>query len=557
MLLIRLVFMKIPKPLLDDISSGKCLPFIGAGFSLNAKLPEGEVMPDWSGLTKILISEIGSVKPKTGPDVASSYEHKFGRVQLIEKIRHILHSDSVVPGKAHLSFVQLPFDTIYTTNFDLLIEDACVSKGKPYRSLVGELQLPFHGGPLTTNIVKMHGDLRHEEHIVINREDYDGFLEKYPVISTHLSSMLITHTALFIGYSLTDPDFTHIRKVVQSRLGRFQRMSYVIQFNQSTAQSKKMLDEHLHVINFKIDKNDSIDEILANFFDNIQEELDAVEGKKIRARKPELFEEISGTVLEKASRAPDSSELLSSSSNICFILMPFNPVLAGMYEVIYNAVIQAGLKPVRADDIFSPGPIIEQIRSAIQQSRVCIADLTGTNPNVMYELGIAQTLGKPSILISQDINQVPFDIRHLRIVLYKDSLKGLDQLREDLANALNQSLGNDKVKEARKLIQTGMIRAAVAMLGIHLEHSLRTLIQQSESDVSGTESLLLNRNFLSMGKMLKTLSETKVISQEDASVVRDCISIRNYAVHDLKEPNREQAEKFLSFMEYFTKKYLK
>jgi len=40
--------MKIPKPLLEDIASGKCLPFIGAGFSLNAKLPEGEVMPDWS-----------------------------------------------------------------------------------------------------------------------------------------------------------------------------------------------------------------------------------------------------------------------------------------------------------------------------------------------------------------------------------------------------------------------------------------------------------------------------------------------------------------------------
>ena len=549
--------MKIPKPLLDDISSGKCLPFIGAGFSLNAKLPEGEIMSDWSGLTKALIAEIGSVKLKNGPDVALSYERKYGRVQLIEKIRHVLHSDSAEPGKAHLSFVQLPFDTIYTTNFDLLIEDACVIKRKPYRSLVGELQLPFHGGPLTTSIVKMHGDLRHEEHIVINRDDYDMFLEKYPVISTHLSSMLITRTALFVGYSLTDPDFNHIRKVVRSRLGRFQRMSYVIQFNQSATQSKKMLNEHLHVINFKVDKNDSIDEILANFFNNIQEELDAVEGKKFRARKPELFEEVSGTILDKASRAPDSSELLSSSSNLCFILMPFNPVFAGMYEVIYNAVIQAGLKPVRADDIFSPGPIIEQIRSAIQQSRICIADLTGANPNVMYELGIAQALGKPSILLSQDINQVPFDIRHLRIVLYKETLKGLDQLREDLAKALNQSLGNDKIEEARRLIQIGMVRAAVAILGIHLEHSLRTLIQQSEVDIGGVESVLIDRNSFGMRKMLQKLSEAKVISQEDASVVRDCISIRNFAVHDLKEPNVEQAEKFLSFMEYFTKKYLK
>lgn len=546
--------MKIPKPLLEDIASGKCLPFIGAGFSLNAKLPEGEVMPDWSGLTKILVSEIGTIKSKNGPDVASVYEHRFGRVQLIEKIRHALHSDTAEPGKAHLALAQLPFDTIYTTNFDLLIEDTCARVHKPYRSLVGELQLPFHGGTLTTNIVKMHGDLRHEEHIVINRDDYDGFLEKYPVISTHLSAMLITRTALFIGYSLTDPDFSQIREVVRSRLGRFQRMSYVIQFNQSSAQTNKMLDEHLHVINFKVKKNDSIDEVLSDFFGNIQEELDAVEGKKMRARKPEFFEEVSETTLEETSRAPDSSVLLSSSSNVCFILMPFEPSLAGMYEVIYNAVIQAGLKPLRADEIFSPGPIMEQIRSAIQQSRICIADLTGANPNVLYELGIAQALGKPSILLSQDISQVPFDIRHLRIVLYKDTLKGLTHLREDLAKALSQILGNDRTEEARKLIQAGMIRAAVAMLGVHLEHSLRTLLQQHEmNDLQGRGA---NERMIGMGKMVQYLSEAKIINREDASILRDMVSIRNRAVHDLKEPNKNQAEMFLQFMEHFIQKYL-
>ncbi len=241
--------MNIPPPLLDDIAAGKCLPFIGAGFSLNAKLPENKTMPDWPALTKLLSESVEGSGKSGGPEVASNYERNFGRVQLIEAIRQALFSDEVEPGKAQNYFVQLPFDTVYTTNFDLLLEESCSMIRRPYRSLVGELQIPFHGGPLTINIVKMHGDLRHEEHMIITKDDYDGYLEKYPVISTHLSAMLITRTALFIGYSLSDPDFNHIREVVRSRLGKFQRMSYIIQFNQSNKKITEMLDQHLHVIN--------------------------------------------------------------------------------------------------------------------------------------------------------------------------------------------------------------------------------------------------------------------------------------------------------------------
>lgn len=171
--------MKIPLPLLDGITSGKCLPFVGAGFSLNAKLPEKYKMPDWSGLKKVMAKAIGVSEMVDGPEVASAFERLFGRVQLIETIRKALHSDLAEPGKAHRAFAQLPFDTVYTTNFDLLLEEANSLLRRPYRSLVGELQMPFHGGPLTTSIVKMHGDLRHEEHVIVTKEDYADFLNRY------------------------------------------------------------------------------------------------------------------------------------------------------------------------------------------------------------------------------------------------------------------------------------------------------------------------------------------------------------------------------------------
>lgn len=114
--------MEAPQPLLDDIAAGRCLPFIGAGFSLNAALPSDRTMPDWSGLTAQLAATAGVSINLGGPEVAAHYERKFGRVGLIEAIRTALHADVARPGAAHLALALLPFDTIYTTNFDLLLE---------------------------------------------------------------------------------------------------------------------------------------------------------------------------------------------------------------------------------------------------------------------------------------------------------------------------------------------------------------------------------------------------------------------------------------------------
>jgi len=158
--------MDIPGPLVDEIESGRCVPFVGAGFSMNAIVRGGGALPDWRELTAALARTANVADTIGGPSTASAYERRYGRVQLVEAIRSALKADRVEPGDAHVAFAELPFDTIYTTNFDLLLEDSFLRARRPFRSIVGELQMPFHGGPLTTTIVKMHGDLRHEEHMV-------------------------------------------------------------------------------------------------------------------------------------------------------------------------------------------------------------------------------------------------------------------------------------------------------------------------------------------------------------------------------------------------------
>lgn len=548
--------MMIPKPLLDDITMGKCLPFIGAGFSLNCSAPAGLKMPDWSGLAETWSNE-ADIDPKLPPPkIASLYERCFGRVQLIESVRRALHVDEIEPGDVHRNFASLSFETVYTTNFDLLLENAYQEIKRPFRSLVGEHQMPFHGGPLTTSIVKMHGDLRHEEHIIVTEEDFNRYLEDYPVIATHLSAMLITRTGLFLGYSLSDPNFQHIKEVVRSRIGKFERMAYIVQFDTSPSDTEKMLQLNLHPINLKTSGGQSKADALVEFFQDIQTYTETHEATRIRELRPEAFEPLEKDTLLKSFKVEDSASLLASSSSLCFVIMPFSPE----YELVYRQLIKpaaetVGLKVLRADDIYSPGVVTEQIRAAIHQSIICVADITGRNPNVLYEVGIAHTLGKPTILLSQSAEQIPFDLRALRVVIYEYNMERIIRARENLVGTIQEILGKGRLIKAEALLQQGNAMAAIVETSIYFEHALRELVYRNEAMVA---DLLHGRRpeRLSMGQMLEHLSKLDVVSQDDVPKIRECIDLRNRTVHDLAEPKIAGAKSFIEVASDFVKKYL-
>ena len=100
--------------------------------------------------------------------------------------------------------------------------------------------------------------------------------------------------------------------------------------------------------------------------------------------------------------------------------MPFAPPLGCHYSLIFGpAIKKAGLRPVRADDdIFATGKIIDQVWRGITAAKVLVAELTTRNPNVFYELGLAHALKKPVVLVSSNENDVPFDVRHIRVIYY-------------------------------------------------------------------------------------------------------------------------------------------
>lgn len=123
--------------------------------------------------------------------------------------------------------------------------------------------------------------------------------------------------------------------------------------------------------------------------------------------------------------------------NHCFYLCPFSEPFNSIYnDHVIKVVSNEGFTIERADEIFGTQPIIEDIWEAINSASLIIADVTGKNPNVMYEVGMAHTVGKPVIIITQDINDVPFDLKHYRCIIYEYTPRGCSSLEERLSSTI-------------------------------------------------------------------------------------------------------------------------
>jgi hypothetical protein len=144
----------------------------------------------------------------------------------------------------------------------------------------------------------------------------------------------------------------------------------------------------------------------------------------------------------QGARKPTKSVAFDSSET-CFVMMPFASPLGGYYEKVYKPAIEkAGLKAVRADtEIFGAGKIMDQVWSGINSAKVLVAELTARNPNVFYELGLAHALKKPVVLISSNEEDVPFDLKHIRVIYYDVTdpfwgTKLLEKVAENILSAL-------------------------------------------------------------------------------------------------------------------------
>lgn len=132
-----------------------------------------------------------------------------------------------------------------------------------------------------------------------------------------------------------------------------------------------------------------------------------------------------------------------------FVLMPFREELKPIFEKIIKKVAKKLLITARrADDIFTTHNVMTDVWADICSARVILADCTGRNPNVFYEIGLAHVVGKNVILTTQNKKDIPFDIQHLRYIEYKNTVDGIPEFEQRLASTLQEALALRPKKRA-------------------------------------------------------------------------------------------------------------
>ncbi len=534
-----------PKPLLADLVTGRWLPVVGAGMSLNAKLPTGKTMPLWPKLGEILAEDLDDFSATGTLDAISAFQHEFGRSKLIERLIEILHIKDAQPGRAHDAFCQIPFDITCTTNFDFLLERQYERAPQYVYTVVDEEQLAVTSSPAGTLLLKLHGDLLHPTRLVITEEDYDAFLAKYPLIATYLANLLITKTAVFVGYSLDDPDFRQIWNVVTSRLGRTRRMAYAIMVDAGASEIARYERRGVKVISLPGPKSrygeilaDAFAELHAHWRDNVLSASKVTEEEPLR-------------------------ELLlprDTPTRLCFFSIPVDRLALYRSEV-FPPVQALGFVPVTADDVISPGDNINaKIDALIDRAAVMVVEPSTQWTRAELRMALArktrgaagdQRMRLKTIVVGNVLPEWSKEL-HVEDITYVSTASLTDapaefasQLTGVLESFVHQ-LGLGQATESQRLLERGENRAAVISAMTFLETQLRSLAAHHLSSSKAQFSLSSKYRVESFRTLLDAGTALSLISNDQRRRLDRWIKLRNEVVHTGKMVTTAQAREVVN-----------
>ena len=439
-----------PKPLLEDLVLGRWLPVLGAGMSRNASVAPGKEMPLWNHLGEQISHELQGYS-YTGPlDTISAFEHEYGRPKLIEKLYDYLLIDESRPGDVHRGFCSIPFDIVCTTNIDFLLERQYEVTPRHCTPLIDEDQLSVNIRDPGVSLLKLHGDLHHPNRLVVTEEDYDLFVDRYPLMSTFLANLLITRTAVMVGYSLDDPDFRQLWAVIGNRLGNARRLAYCITVGARSADITRFERRGVKVINLPGSKTNYAN-ILTRAFDQLRDYLqeNVIAASHVVAEEP----------LKELSLPRDAA------TRLCFFAIPL--AMHPFYrESVYPIVLEAGLVPVTADDVISPGDnVLPKIDALLERALLVVVD--ASSPFTLSEIRMVLSSRDPSrlIVITEDPGRLPLDLQQNRILRRPDIMTVnqepfLDELRLIFNSAAEQQAPTLE-DEPIRLFDVGEYRSAV------------------------------------------------------------------------------------------------
>lgn len=205
-------FIEESKRIIQNSSkNNKLVAFVGAGISANSGIPL------WKNIIDKIKDKI-SISDELTDDlkIAQYYYNSREEKEYYDFLKSELEIDAI-PNAIHDKLLELNPYHIITTNYDDLIEKQANQKGIFYDLVCKDNDLPYT--PRGRMIIKMHGDFKNRN-IVFKEDDYLSYKRNFTLIETYIKSLFSTHTILFVGYSLSDPDIQYIFQWVKDILGK-------------------------------------------------------------------------------------------------------------------------------------------------------------------------------------------------------------------------------------------------------------------------------------------------------------------------------------------------
>lgn len=237
----------------DHLWSEQASLFVGAGFSKNAQFqPDANVPPNWDELGDMFISKARKHKPRKADRayanvlrLAEEVENMFGREALISLIREAINDERLSPSDSHKQLLSLPWQDVYTTNYDTLLErsaDFLKTHGnRSYYTIRNSQDMGTGSSPL---LVKLHGDIHDPDpySIIITEEDYRTYAAKHQAMISSIQHTIMRNTLVLIGFSGNDPNFIQWLGWVKDALNDKQRKVYLLSLDKVSEASRRTFE---------------------------------------------------------------------------------------------------------------------------------------------------------------------------------------------------------------------------------------------------------------------------------------------------------------------------
>lgn len=522
-----------PKPFLEDLVYGRILPVIGAGFSRNAIFPPGKSMPGWDELGKSFADSISNYHYTGAIDAISAYQHQFARVRMIEKLTELLLTRDIRPGSTHEAFCRLPFQLVATTNFDFLLEQGYSKLQRYCRPIIEEEQLSIaNGSAKEVSLFKIHGDLHHPKRIVATEEDYDGFLNRYPMLATYLANLFISKTVFFIGYSLDDPDMRQVFQLVKDRLGSLKRKAYTLRINSSHQDNARFDRRDVQVIDIQLLPGKSYAKTLEEIFEELREYW--------LTEYPDIATITEEDPLIELTKRKDFSD----SSRLVYFAVPKD--LISIYKkYIFPIVESNGFVPISADEMLGPGThnTVAKISALIERSSIVIVHTDNINSSFELRAAVDIISEKREMSIIVITNQPYFDISNYPKIeflfsdfdIFSDTDGFVDQFRNRFVT-LSEKYTEYFQTEPQRLLDKSEYKAAVVSAITQVETRLRNILDRK---------LMVPIRVLPLNQLMKLATDNDLINQQDYNNLRDWNSVRNGIIHQNMKINGSDAKKIV------------